>query len=165
MSLEDISSVSLGDLDVHKLCFYDCEWQSLRVSLLGSWATLDGVKSNLQRLTSYLKTSPPTTTRLWRVLNLLNAVIMGYNGQQRGDSSVAKVVIEYRDKISLSFKASKLKNGDKIDVDPPDKIRREWNALPTDVQVKIVKDLTKRLDAHKGSAHREELRYFLLLVK
>src|SRR5690349_17439889 len=69
---------------------YDVDWQVLRVSTLkglqsgGGWNTPTGAKANLGVLTSYIYTleEADADVRRYRVHNMLNAVVMGYHGQQ-----------------------------------------------------------------------------------
>lgn len=63
---------------------YNVEWQCIRVSMLGTWNSFYKASDNYTRLREY--TNNATTVqerkrRLWRVINYLNAVRMGYSGQ------------------------------------------------------------------------------------
>lgn len=62
---------------------YDVYWQKIRMSFLGGWGHAEGVKGNLMVLRTYvsggIKNSDPVKVamRLYRVRNLLNAVLLG----------------------------------------------------------------------------------------
>lgn len=110
-----------------KRVLYRPSWQKLRVSCLaennqlGGFNTDVGTQDNLQRLNNYLIDASDVNNvpdyvaqenlrmnitleqeyacRVWRVLNMLNAVRMGYQGQRKGGSPMDVAVGEFRDAI------------------------------------------------------------------
>lgn len=72
---------------------YDTTWQCLRVSCLGAyndkggWQTVEGTKSNIEVLSQYVhsvsRSSEEHKLRLYRVINCLNAIRMGLQGQEK----------------------------------------------------------------------------------
>lgn len=105
---------------------YRPSWQRLRVSFLstnhpeGGFTTIAGTNDNLKRLDNYLHDGNPEhvadwtkaenlrmgftdeeeyACRIWRALNLLNAVRMGYSGQMKRGSDHDEAVRQYRDSI------------------------------------------------------------------
>jgi hypothetical protein len=145
-----------------KLCLYNVEWQKLRVSLLGNWAEVQSTWKNLDTLDSYISygVGIQYRTRLWRVLNLLNAVRMGYSGQKRFNSEQSKMVEKFRDEIQERYEKS---TGNYI-VDSEDKIKTDWLKLKDFQKDQILNNLKNRLKLHSKSKHRDELRWFLKIV-
>jgi hypothetical protein len=96
---------------------YRPSWQALRVSMLGEyeaaggWNTFTGAGNNVKRLKHYVIFSDfayeahtmgyawefEKSIRLYRVINCLNAVRMGYSGQGLQGSNVDKLVRQTRD--------------------------------------------------------------------
>jgi hypothetical protein len=148
------------------MCLYNIEWQTLRVSFLGKWNAYDSARANLLQGLEYITAASDLNeqyTRLWRMVNLLNAVRMGYSGQNRLDSDVALMVAQWRDKWSNGLYELKRQGADYV-VDSDDKIREDWAKLEFRVQKAIASNLNGRLDLHKESKHRNELRHFLFLI-
>ena len=89
-------------MTLHKEILYDVKWQSLRVTLLGNFGTFEGVKLNVSKMETYIRGTKDDIEkgrRLWRVLNLLNAVRMGYNGQKLVGTRMDKFITMYRDHV------------------------------------------------------------------
>lgn len=68
-----------------RISIYDIEWQCLRINLQGKWHNMEGVAKNLAQLMAYLGKEQDVETheygtRLYRMVNLLDAVKMGHNG-------------------------------------------------------------------------------------
>lgn len=137
------------------------EWQALRVDLRGSWTTLAGTETNLERLVSYLKRSKFTVSSLWRVLNLLNAVRMGYSGQGRAGSPEDKLVVRLRNQVSRRYHSAKLRV---FEVPTRKEIEKEWSKLTTFQQAAIYLDLRDRLNKG-GAEHRQELAWFVKILE
>jgi hypothetical protein len=145
-----------------KLTLYNVPWQALRVSLLGHWTSVDGTMRNLKLLSKYLTTGGATASKFWRVLNLLNATRMGYSGQGKEGSEEDKIVQYYRDGIQRFYQIYRKRMP--FDVDTPEQIRNDWKKLDKATQKAIYTNLAKRLDLHKESQHRNELRYFIDVI-
>lgn len=95
-------------MNEQRLSLYDIEWQCLRVQLLGNWDTLEKVNDNLDRLDAYIQPDVDTSTetyitRLYQVLNLLDAVRMGYSGQGVSLSKEDIEVMGYRDIVQAKY--------------------------------------------------------------
>ena len=93
---------------INKDILYDVNWQRLRVSLLGKFVTPEGMKDNLNRLDQYIKeASDPQETfhRLWRAVNLLNAVRMGFSGMDLYGSKQDKFLLIQRAVWAQQYKA------------------------------------------------------------
>ena len=95
-----------------KAVLYDVEWQTLRVNTLtqnneyGGWNTVEGVKENVNKLSTYILNTRDKQEyfyRLWRVLNMLNAVRMGYSGTKQVDTTQDNLVKAFRDDVSQEY--------------------------------------------------------------
>lgn len=152
-------------LHPQKQCLYNVEWQALRVSMLGDWTTYEGTKRNLEKVRFYLDRKYPniTITHVWRVLNLLNAVRMGYSGQKRTGSPQDKLVALFRNKVSETYHQMK-KITKVFDVDSPAEIKTAFEALTICERQAIVSDLSKRRQLHANSEFRDELSWFLEVI-
>ena len=85
---------------------YDTNWQVIRISLLGNFTDLE-VYKNITILKDYIDTSNNKNdelTRIWRVINLLNAVRMGINGTKRVDSYCDKAIKQFRNELQARYK-------------------------------------------------------------
>jgi len=105
---------------------YRPSWQSLRVSFLkdnrndGGWTTGEGARKNLTELEAYVKGYSPFDTsiqfepqqmgyrgvheeaaRLYRAINCLNAVRMGYSGQGVSESIIDHLVLDQRNMYQM----------------------------------------------------------------
>lgn len=157
----------------HKRVLYDPEWQSLRVSLLarnnraGGFATLEGTKSNLVRLTAYLEAAESEQeeiNRLWRILNLLNATRMGFSGQKQTGTPKDKAVQTFRDAVQKKYNAHTAK-GKSIKASDETTVTQGLQRLPKAQRQKILQDLTKRQKQSGFSEARPELHKFVKQVK
>jgi hypothetical protein len=147
----------------NKLTLYDVKWQALRVGLLGNWTSYEGAVKNLERLTNYIEEQNTSISSLWRVLNLLNAVRMGYSGQKLKGSAQDKLVQLFRNKIQPTYRLLQA-SGAKFDIPTRRQITEDWRALTEEQRTAIYANLSKRRDLHSHSEHRDELRWFLDLV-
>lgn len=87
-----------------KECLYDVEWQKLRCTLLGKWANESGVKQALKSLELYWgkPVEKHKAERVWRTLNLLNAVKLGWAQSKSTPSELAEAeVLEISNRLSL----------------------------------------------------------------
>lgn len=136
-------------------------WQKLRVSLLGGWTTLEGTKANIDLLNRYLE-NWDDVTRLWQVTNLLAAVRMGNSGQGRSGSEHDRLVLAFRERVSKAYAAVKDRS---LRVPTEAEVRRDWALLTPTQQAAVLGNLTKRRELHADSPHREELSWFLDIVR
>ena len=95
-----------------KAVLYDVNWQVLRVNTLGQnndsggWNSAEGANVNITKLRHYIiatKDKQEYYYRLWRVLNMLNAVRMGYSGTKQTDTEQDVLVRQFRDIISKRY--------------------------------------------------------------
>lgn len=160
----------------HLVLLYDVEWQTLRVSCLqknsatGGWVTAEGVTQNLERMRAYLlqgENDPAELQRRrWRVLNALNAVRMGYSGQQRFHTSLSGAVQQLRDEVSDAYKASKVPLTYPGTADTFEAyevlVRRQLAATTLKQLLDIQRNLQTRNALHQD---RPELNWFLGLMR
>lgn len=149
-------------MNIHKEVLYDVEWQSLRVSLLGSFTTINGVESNIVKLKNYLRST--NKVKLWRVLNLLNAVRMGYHGQRLVGTLQDAKIIYFRNNVQQLYRNN-------LELFPSNwnwkKVQKDLQELYLDNQVifiKILRNLKLRQKnalKRKTMQHRPELKTFL----
>jgi hypothetical protein len=146
---------------------YDVEWQLLRINTLaerrtdGGWTTMEGCKENLNTMMDYISRGRDTNVRFYRVHNMLNAVVMGYNGQ-KADASLIKEVRRFKDHFGTG-------DYDKVLVQAAHD-RWDWEKVAKDlkpVSLYDIKFLKKNLAARaaKGSeTTRPELHRFVTLL-
>lgn len=87
------------------LVLYDAQWQKLRISTLkdfqdgglGGWTTDVGTQRNFHVLGRYVDaaTGQEKVVRMWRVLNMLDAVRMGNSGQGKQGAVHDLMVADY----------------------------------------------------------------------
>lgn len=144
---------------------YDVEWQRLRVSLLGSWN--GSVQENIDKLRDYVGDGSDSC-KVYRVLNCLNAVRMGYSGQGLRGTQDDEAVRLYRDSLPSYDKSTVQRVATLWD----------WGKVAEDLEVLKSLDWTsyiairanlegRRTFAYKKvgtMSHRTELQRFLELV-
>jgi hypothetical protein len=121
-------------MTLHKEVLYDVKWQSLRVDLLGDFRNFEGTKVNVGRLSGYIRSAKDKIEkgrRIWRVLNLLNAVRMGYHGQ--------KLVGTLQDKYITLFRNSVQEQREKYE-----DIGKEWDWNKVKDDVSNMDDFTRK---------------------
>lgn len=144
-----------------KQCLYDPLWQSLRVQLLGKWPTVEGTKHNLVELQEWLDGHNWSKTACWQVLNLLNAVRMGYSGQGLKDSEQDDIVRVKRDMLQRIYERTK---GD-FEVLPKSAVYMRWQGLFSTQRDAVATNLLKRWQKHSNPVTRPELLWFLQTVR
>lgn len=143
---------------------YDVGWQLLRVSLLarnndtGGFQTLEGCEANISRLQEYLRSSSTPQEafhRTWRILNLLNATLLGFGQRMKGTEQEAFIIYQ-RDRVQRIYRNLKgtgisfgMVHWDLVEKD----LRELWEYDPYWF-VLILEDLKRRLK----SAERKNLR-------
>lgn len=157
--------------DKFKEVLYEPKWQALRVSLLsrnnaeGGFGSIAGTKSNLKRLDAYISAASGQEkhNRLWRVLNLLNAVRMGFSGQKAAGSDRDDAVVTFRNSVQKMYNESRKK----FDVSPPgeDEVRKQLKGMSEEDRKKIRTDLVKRQKTSNYSKNRPELHKFVKTVE
>lgn len=154
-------------MNAHKQVLYNVAWQKLRVSLLGGWTSVKGTRENIDKLSNYVDAATSDAerlSRLWRVLNCLNAVRMGNSGQGKAGSVHDLLVLEFRVLVSRLYDNAK---GDDIAfvVDSNEKVRQDWLQLDKASQKAILDNLSTRQRLHASSQHRTELANFLSIIR
>jgi hypothetical protein len=148
-------------MEPRKLTLYDVTWQEMRTRC--AWATYPDVVFSINKLRTYLwDRGQPSYSKLWRVLNLLNAVRMGYHGMKIVGSPQDCLVVEFRDEVSSFYKS--LDGPSIFEIPTSTQIERDWIRLTQGARVRILASLQSRLSKHSESKHREELRWFLGIV-
>ncbi len=104
-----ISEVGLSE---QRLSLYTVDWQNRRVRMKGSWANPAVLARTIERLDAYLwdgkLIDQETTvkgeyvTRLWRIVNLLDAVYMGWKDKDL-DTSHQKAFLEYKGRVATLY--------------------------------------------------------------
>lgn len=153
-------------MSLHKEVLYDVEWQSLRVSLLGYFTTPGGVDRNVKKLQEYLNTVD--VVRYWRVLNLLNAVRMGYHGQKVAGTEQDKKVIAYRDHVQELYHICKDNFPTSWDWSKVEKDLQDLYVKDNETFEKIWANLSLRRKNAAKRPHemkRDELKFFLNLMQ
>lgn len=156
-------------LSPQKMALYDVAWQAMRVSFLGKWNTPEGAADNLARLIKYIEHAHNGTdgdevlSRLWRGLNLLNAVRMGYSGQGLTGSDMDQSVVRVRNMISKFYHDVK-KRGYKFKVPTRREVEAAWPKISEETRQLIKDNLGKRQALHALSEYRDELGWFLATI-
>lgn len=154
---------------VHKQVLYDIEWQDLRTKLLsrhrddGGWATVEGATTNISMLEDYLG-DLTDVSKLWRVINLLDAVRMGYSGQRRTGSPQDQMVKEYRDDLNIQYAQLK-EQGAQHEAPLEEATIADIQSASEETLRRIHNNLLERWTKHSTSQHRDELRHFLDLIE
>lgn len=168
---------------INKAVLYDTVWQKLRVSLLsvnneyGGWENADGARKNISLLSDYVSeaiTDTESALRLWRVLNLLNATLLGYGSRKKGTEE-ERLVIEYRDTISTEYAkvkhhidsiaawdwAAQKRNLEEMYAND----RGTFNRIKANLALRVKTANRKEKANIGGMAHRGELQKWLDLMK
>lgn len=155
-----LSTRQFGKLNKQRLCLYDLEWQALRVSLLGKWTNNRDVARNTDALSTYLygdgsflhkamngfKALDLLASRQYRVLNLLNAVRMGYHGMMYVNSEIDDMVVDIRDMVQDQYNHNTQDNPRAVDWEAPTptSFRDDLKFVSGDTARAILKDLQSR---------------------
>jgi len=154
---------------------YDVEWQSLRVSLLNKFVTVEGMKENLRKLREYLLDTASDDDqeffiRLYREINLLNGTRMGFSGMGLYNTEQDKMLVLARDSLQHDYEMMKRDGFTFKEID--------WKKVETDLKelnksdhpqfVKIRNNLISRKNStlkRSGTLeNRQELVKFLKLM-
>lgn len=165
---------------------YEYRWQQIRVGCLrkynfkGGWTTKEGVVANLLTLDQYLTKGEKQGTqeesvRIFRVVNLLNATRMGYNGQRTGLSGDAKDLIDILDEEVIEFRDA-IQDGWEYDKQAVVKVGFDWDWSKVEDGVRdglltnpgwfdaIHEDLLRRNTSAGIASNRSELNRFLSIM-
>lgn len=143
-----------------KECLYDLEWQILRVNL--SFKDYDSTKKSINKLIDYHKNASNKEEygiRAWRILNLLNAVRMGFSGQRKFNSEESNLVKKEREQFQYAYRNSFLPkswNWDRVKKDIKNANKKDLNKVYSNLKIR------KEKSEKKGTIHcRPELVKFL----
>jgi hypothetical protein len=146
--------------ELHKNAVYSPYWQWFRMQLKGVWKQY--TRENLFKLDEYLG-DRRDITKLWRVLNLLNGVRMGFEGMGIGKGPESIMIAKFRDGVSESYQSLK-DQGFQIQEVTEEQILEEWRDVPKFYRDQIIGDLSIRYWKSKKSKNREDLKWFLELI-
>ena len=148
-------------MNPYRQCLYDPEWQALRVSLLHKWCRHPGVEDALKALFLYMSRSPADEmhTRAWRILNLLNATIMGYRGQKILTDDIRYIQVRAARERIRQYKRTYREQP--LVVLDDRQVMAKWMEFPIEVRSLITADLSRRRFLHRYSEFRPELDWFL----
>lgn len=144
----------LPPLSRQRLSLYVCDWQRLRMMCKGNWADESGTQLCFMNLDLYITDGQKIDdkavikgeykTRLYRVVNMLDAVYMGWKNKGSG-SSHENMFLAYKNKASSDYWTAQLdKTAAWSTVADPTMIREQWNALDVRMRKDIVADLRQR---------------------
>lgn len=159
-------------------CLYDVEWQKLRVKCLGKWQNEKGVGQCMSTLWLYWsRNEAGKPERVWRTLNLLNAVKLGW-AQTGGTPSDKALEMVDNGAKKLSVLHTRYAQG----ADPEYQMGTEWDwnkvreqlMMSDKFVLKQIQDNLRRRAAHakrrfdgdesKVRENRPELVFFLELL-
>ncbi len=166
-------------MNAQRQSLYHMEWQALRVQLLGNWSTKESVQWCFNQLTAYVNSSGVALfsytgeveyigqaddwyiTRLYQVVNLLDAVRMGYSGQGVLDTDLDKYFCTRRVTFMDAyhgFRAASPAVG--FVVPTVEDIQEDCRLIGRNLSRKILTDLRKRRDfaIRKSAMPTNELR-------
>lgn len=129
----EVGSVN-GFTDKMLAYLYDVEWQIVRVNMLGTWNKMATARKNYAALRSYYEKAvggQEEKRRLWRIVNYLNAVRMGYSGQLMYGSDVDKLLVVERKFFQEEYAA----------VDNVAIGKWDWDKVKTDLRYLVALDL------------------------
>lgn len=152
-------------MNAQRQSLYHMEWQALRVQLLGNWSTKESVQWCYDQLVTYVSLSGYALytyngdieyiersddwyiTRLYQVVNLLDAVRMGYSGQGMLDTDLDKYFCSRRDIFSEAYH-DRGRNYPMATFAVPtvEEIQEDCRLVGRDLSRKILTDLRKRRD-------------------
>lgn len=148
--------------DIKKNVVYSPAWQELRIALKGKWVA--ATKANIVLCREYIVANQFDLNCVWRVLNTLNAVRMGFHGMGIVGGDADKALVAFQKEVSDLYKL-KTKGGAHLVPVTEDQVRLEWVELEPSMQEAILADVKKRLSLHSQSKHREDLRWFISIVE
>lgn len=132
------------------MCIYDAEWQNIRVALLGKWND-DLIVSCLATCHEYVDEGRGNVySRTFRVINCMNATVMGWNGTN-SVSVATRSMLDAARKSIRNIHSTAEQHGETF--------VWEWDYhnLYTKDLLPIHNDLLKRWKAHPNMKWRPEL--------
>jgi len=161
---------------------YDVDWQIRRIDTLkdrqanGGWTTREGTQDNLEGFLKYMfepNTFAGQSVRMFRVHNMLNAVVMGYHGQKQ---TVDEFDLPLLDELIVRVRDFKSRHGtDAYNVATVQQLSDNWDWLTTGAELEELWEddfktfdflrMNLKLRATKGNSKtRSELHKFLGLM-
>lgn len=139
---------------------YDSEWQCVRVDLLGKWNDIHTLQDNLDRCMLYVNSGKTNEfSRTWRVINCLNAVVMGWNGQDKARYAHHYEVLKFDRSIFQRTHARAKARGETFEQS------LDYTGVDEDHLHRIHKSLLSRWTLHSNYATRGDLRSALDIIE
>lgn len=163
----------------YRQVLYDVEWQRIRVSLLGSWGAVPGAVTSLMAVEQYVNKPGISDygNRIWRALNMLNAVLLSYRG---GNTHACWGIIQ---KARDFYSQEHVRTPMEVGFETPDykiwswdKVREELKSVPAE-DIKAVRQnmlhrqsaakyyKRKRMSSAPIDVTRPELHQFITLLE
>jgi hypothetical protein len=178
--------IRLLNIKKHRQSLYTVEWQIKRIGYKGRWNSAD-LPDIIKELQKYIKDAQHDeqpheyVARMYRVLNCLDAVYMGWKDKDAVPPKRSRFLDEflsYKEELSGAYHEMLFTVAIKWPVDSEDKIKLDWIRAPHSIKKVLLKDLFKRFFGstkrwEKGSKHerlmhtlksRSELYWFLSIV-
>jgi hypothetical protein len=138
---------------------YDAQWQCVRVDLLGKWNDMKGLEDNLDKCMVYANAGTTNLfSRTWRVINCLNAVVMGWHGQGVARFAHHYEVLKFDRNIHQRVHAREKARGEQFQQ------FLDYSEVDDDHLYRIHKNLTARWVAHANHFTRGDLRAVLDII-
>jgi len=153
-------------------CMYDVEWQKLRCRMLGKWQSEPGVKQCLSMIDHYWsRAEEGKAERVWRCLNLLNAVKLGWAQGHGAPTDIALALVGEASTClsrvygNLGHEMASDWNWGKVRTDLMTLDRFVLHSIRTDL-VRRAASAKRRFDGDEDKVrlHRPELVFFLELL-
>ncbi len=152
-----------SDLDINGLVLYDVSWLVLKLDLLPGWNQVGDVRKNIDILAKHVIEGSSLSTnpaKYWRVLWLLETVLIGYKELGRQDTVEHSTVVSFKKGLeSHYFKL--LSDKKKIQAEKTIFIWSSWNALARKTQDEIL----QKIRAIKAFPYFQEQMWFLSVVE
>lgn len=163
-----------------RLSLYHVEWQVLRIQLLGNWTTEKSMHANIHKLIAYLEQRDDTctieqmVTKYYQVINLLDAVRMGFSGMGLIGSDLDKEFCAWKESFSQGYWAlRKAHPGVKFIVPTEEDVLTDCTTIGASWTLAIHENLLKRYafalrkaknDHDKVRTNRPELLWMINLT-
>lgn len=159
-------------MDTMRMQVYNARWQIIRASMLGTWTMLSSTVKNIEELQAYIDEaaagSSEKAARLYRVINYMNAIRMGFHGQKMVGCYADEHVTEFRNKLQL------IRDAMPADIQMPaidtTKLRVEYESMYRENRAAfkdVHKDLKKRYTnaSKRNRLNRPELEFMLDMLE
>lgn len=172
-----------------RLSLYVSEWQSRRILMKGTWASVLSLPKTLDSLEMYVEDGyledqehakrgthiGEYVTRLWRAVNLLDAVYMGWPDKELRTTTQLQF-LDFKSRMATRYhevlEIRRMEQRDNIrswewkTSTSYEKVQREWNEVPEGLRTLIVRDLKTRFaNTVKRAAARYNDRCLLVALR